>query len=42
MPRVVAKIEEKNAVFVISSPRVWRHCGARIEKLLGVPAGRRF
>ncbi len=22
-------------MFVISSPRVWRHCGARMEKILG-------
>src|ERR1700693_6300092 len=26
---------EKGAVFVVSSPRVWRHWGARIEKILG-------
>jgi 3-dehydroquinate synthase len=35
LPRVVARVGNKNAVFVISSPRVWRHCGARIEKILG-------
>jgi len=41
LPRVVAKIEEKNAVFVI--PRsVWRHCGARIESFSAFPPGRRF
>jgi len=35
LPRVVARVGDKKAVFVISSPRVWRHCGARIEKILG-------
>ena len=33
--RVVARVGENSAVFVISSPRVWRHWGARIEKILG-------
>jgi 3-dehydroquinate synthase len=35
LPRVIAKVGENSAVFVVSSPRVWRHCGARIEKILG-------
>ena len=35
LTRVVHTIAGKNAVFVISSPRVWRHWGARIEKILG-------
>ena len=35
LPRVVARVGENSAVFVISSPRVWRHWGARIEKILG-------
>jgi len=35
LPRIVSKTGKKNDVFVISSPRVWRHCRARIEKILG-------
>ena len=34
LPRTLKKLGEKSAVFVISSPRVWRQCGARIEKHL--------
>jgi len=34
LPRVVASLGKDNAVFVVSSPRVWRHVGARIEKVL--------
>jgi 3-dehydroquinate synthase len=36
LPRVVSRIRQDGAVFVVSSPRVWRHWGARIEKLLAV------
>jgi 3-dehydroquinate synthase len=35
LPRVVASLEKKAAVFVVSSPRVWRHLGAHVEKALG-------
>jgi 3-dehydroquinate synthase len=35
LPRVLARVGGRNSVFVISSPRVWRHCGARIERILG-------
>jgi 3-dehydroquinate synthase len=35
LPDVISKVAGKNAVFVISSPRVWRHCGTRIENILG-------
>jgi 3-dehydroquinate synthase len=35
LPRVVSRILQDGAVFVISSPRVWRHWGARVERLLG-------
>jgi 3-dehydroquinate synthase len=35
LPRVVASVGREKVVFVISSPRVWRHCGARMEKILG-------
>jgi 3-dehydroquinate synthase len=35
LPRVIATMGAHSAVFVISSPRVWRHCGARVEKILG-------
>ena len=35
LPRATAKLGKNKAVFVISSPRVWRHHGPRIEKLLG-------
>ncbi len=34
LPRAVKRLGEKDAVFVITSPRVWRHCGAQIEKHL--------
>ena len=34
LPRVVSRARQDGAVFVISSPRVWRHWGARIEHLL--------
>ncbi len=35
LPQVVSRIGQDGAVFAISSARVWRHWGARIEKLLG-------
>jgi 3-dehydroquinate synthase len=35
LPRVASRIRPDGALFVISSPRVWRHWGARIERLLG-------
>jgi 3-dehydroquinate synthase len=35
LPRVVSHIRKDGATFVISSPRVWRHWGTRIERLLG-------
>jgi 3-dehydroquinate synthase len=35
LPRVISRIRPDGAVFVISSPRVWRHWGARVERLLG-------
>jgi 3-dehydroquinate synthase len=35
LPRVASRVRQDGAVFVISSPRVWRHWGARIERLLG-------
>src|SRR5271166_5461202 len=34
LPRVVSRIGHGDAVFVISSAKVWKHWGARIEKLL--------
>jgi 3-dehydroquinate synthase len=34
LPRVVSRIRPDGAVFVISSARVWRHWGARVERLL--------
>ncbi len=34
LPRVVSRIGQDGAVFLISSPRVWRHWGARVERLL--------
>jgi 3-dehydroquinate synthase len=34
LPRVVSRLERNGGVFVISSPRVWEHWRARIEKLL--------
>jgi 3-dehydroquinate synthase len=37
--RVVSRVRPDGAVFVISSPRVWRHWGTRVERLLG--SGRR-
>ena len=35
LPRLVSRIAPERSAFVISSPRVWRHCGERIERLLG-------
>jgi 3-dehydroquinate synthase len=35
LPRLVSRVCQGGAVFVISSPRVWRHWGARIERSLG-------
>jgi len=35
LPRVASRIRQDGAVFAISSPRVWRHWGARVERLLG-------
>ena len=35
LPRLVARVSQGGAVFVVSSPRVWRHWGTRIERLLG-------
>ena len=35
LPRLASRIRPDGAVFVISSPRVWRHWGARVERLLG-------
>ena len=35
LPRVVSRIGEDGAVFAISSSRVWRRWGKRIEKTLG-------
>jgi 3-dehydroquinate synthase len=33
--RVISRTRQDGAAFVISSPRVWRHWGARVERLLG-------
>lgn len=35
LPRVARGIAGEGAVFVVSSPRVWRHWRGRIERLLG-------
>jgi 3-dehydroquinate synthase len=35
LPRVASRVRQDGAVFVISSPRVWRHWRARVERLLG-------
>ncbi len=35
LPRVAARVRQDGAAFVISSPRVWRHWGERIESQLG-------
>src|SRR6266852_6972489 len=34
LPRMMSRIGPDGGVFVISSPRVWRHWGSRIESLL--------
>jgi 3-dehydroquinate synthase len=34
LPRVIESLGNKGAVFAISSPRVWHHWGARVEKIL--------
>ena len=35
LPRVIETLGNKDAVFAISSSRIWRHWGARVEKILG-------
>ncbi len=35
LPRVVARVAKEGDVFVVSSPRVWRHWGVSIAKILG-------
>jgi 3-dehydroquinate synthase len=35
LPRMATRVREDGSVFVISSPRVWRHWGPRVERLLG-------
>ena len=35
LPRMVRDLSQSGAVFAVSSPRVWRRWGKRIEKLLG-------
>ncbi len=35
LSRVVSRVRQDGAIFVISSPRVWRHWSSRIEHLLG-------
>ena len=34
LPRMVSRFGRDGAVFLISSPRVWRHWGARVERAL--------
>jgi 3-dehydroquinate synthase len=34
LPRMASRIRPDGALFVISSPRVWRHWGARVEGML--------
>ncbi len=34
LPRVAARIREDGGVFLISSPRVWKHWGTRVERLM--------
>jgi 3-dehydroquinate synthase len=34
LPRLASRVGQDGAAFVISSPRVWRHWGARVERLL--------
>ncbi len=35
LPRLVSRARKDGAAFVLSSPRVWRHWGAKIERQLG-------
>jgi 3-dehydroquinate synthase len=39
LPRVVSRIRGDGSVFVVSSPRVWRRWGKRVQKLLGLVRG---
>lgn len=34
LPRVISRFRQEGAVFVISSPRVWRHWGGRVDRAL--------
>jgi 3-dehydroquinate synthase len=40
LPRVTAKTKKNSAIFILSSRRVWRHCGAPIEKILGAASSK--
>ncbi len=35
LPRLAGRVQKDGSVFVISSPRVWKHWGSRIESQLG-------
>jgi len=35
LPRLASRIRQDGALFVVSSPNVWRHWGPRLESLLG-------
>ena len=35
LQRVVSRVGDKGATYVVSSPRVWRHWGTPIQKILG-------
>jgi 3-dehydroquinate synthase len=36
LPRILRRVGQAGAVFAISSPRVWRHWGPRVERLLAL------
>jgi 3-dehydroquinate synthase len=36
LPRVVSRLRGEGSVYVVSSPRVWRRWGKRVEQLLGL------
>jgi 3-dehydroquinate synthase len=35
LPRLASRLRPEGGVFAVSSPRVWRHWGTRVERLLG-------
>lgn len=42
LPRLVRRVHPEGAVFIVSSPRVWKHLGKHVEKAFGSSLGGRI